>query len=236
MQYFWFHRPEDGFPPEPVQTPIEPPGPDRLCVACTQTSLTPSAQRRLAAHWCALFPTLTNVRFLWLSSRATQELFDAVCSMPQLEGLWIKWSGIRTIDRLPALSNLHYFHLGSSTSVTSLDALRQMKGLRWLGLENVKRVREFDVLSHLTQLEGLVLQGSMWSTQRVTTLAPLGTLTSLRYLDISNLRADDKTLQPLYALRNLETFNTAMWWDDGERAEVVRRNPRLVDNTRLSSS
>src|SRR5687768_2234042 len=81
---YWYHRPADDFPPAPVQTPVDPPGPERLNVACTQTALAPSAARRLVADWCARLPLLRNVRTLWFSSRVSQQLFDAACSMSEL--------------------------------------------------------------------------------------------------------------------------------------------------------
>jgi hypothetical protein len=233
---YWYHRPADDFPPAPVQTPVDPPGPERLNVACTQTALAPSAARRLVADWCARLPLLRNVRTLWFSSRVSQQLFDAACSMSELEGLYIKWSGIKQVDHLADLRRLAYFHLGSSTGVTSIEPLREMTRLRWLGLENLQRVRDFGVLGNLTQLEGLTLEGDMETTQHVATLAPLGALVNLRYLDLANLRADDRTLAPLFALEKLETLNLAAWWDDTEVAELRRRNPNLQASSAASGA
>jgi hypothetical protein len=85
----------------------------------------------------------------------------------------------------------------------------------------------------LTELEGLTLEGSMWVTQHVRALAPIGKLTNLRYLSITNLRSDDKTLAPLCSLHNLENFDSALWWDKGELLELRRQNPRLVSISAL---
>ncbi len=95
-------------------------------------------------------------------------------------------------------------------------------------MENLKRIRDFGPLSELTELEGLTLEGSMWSTQRVTSLAPIGRLHKLKFLSIANLRADDGTLAPLFSLRSLETFNAAKWWNKMELDEIRRRNPMLI--------
>ena len=100
--------------------------------------------------------------------------------------------------------------------------------MRWLGLENINRVRDLGPVGSLRQLEGLSLEGSMWSTWRVSTLQPLGSLTGLRYLSLVNLRSDDATLEPLFALRHLEAFHAALWWADREREELRRRNPKLA--------
>ncbi len=105
--------------------------------------------------------------------------------------------------------------------------LAELTQLRWLGLENLRRIRTIEPVGALTQLEGLTLQGSMWSNWKVRTLMSLSSLTGLRYLALAGLRAEDRTLAPLFALRDLETLILATWWDRGEVQEVRRRNPRL---------
>jgi hypothetical protein len=228
MEYFWYYRPEANFPPPATTRPDELIGKaDRLSVWCTQTGLPPADQRKLVKHWCDTLPSLVDVRFLWLSGRVPQDLFDAACRMISLDGLWIKWSGVRSIDALREIRALRYFHLGSSTGLRSIDCLAQLHHLRWLDLENLKGIRDFEPVGGLMNLEGLCLTGSMWTTQRVRTLAPIGKLTNLRYLSLANLRSDDKTLAPLFSLQNLEAFIAAEWWDRREFAEIRRRNPRL---------
>jgi len=227
VRYFWYYRRHEDFPPDAHRQPLDPPGAERLCVHCTQTNLPASAQRRLIAAWCDRLPAL-DVRYLWFVSKVPQVLFEAVCRMPRLEALWIKWSSITSLANLPRLNALRYFHLGSSPRVTSIEPLQQMTGLRWLGRENLGRIRDLAALAGLTQLEGLSLEGSMWTTRRVRDLRPIGFLTELRYLNLANLRADDLTLAPLFSLRQLEFLAVADWWDASERAEIRRRNPRLA--------
>jgi hypothetical protein len=105
-----------------------------------------------------------------------------------------------------------------------------MSRLRWLGLANIKRISRLDPIAKLHGLEGLGVDGSVWTTQRVETLAPIGQLSGLRFLSITNLRAADKTLRPLFALRKLETFWSATWWDPEEVAQLHARNPMLPSN------
>ena len=228
LKYFWYHRPEDEFPPPSILRPEQLGASDRLRVACTQTTLSSARQRGLVQEWCRLLPSLHHVRFLWLNSKVPQMLFDAACELPSLEGLWIKWSGVRNIDALQGLKTLRYFHLGSSSALTAINALSQQRQLRWLGLENLKQITDVGPLAALTELEGLTLEGSIWSTQRILSLAPIGKLRSLRYLALANLRADDSTLAPLFTLKKLETFIVAKWWDEHEVAEIRKRNPGLV--------
>ena len=228
MRHFWYYRPEANVPPPVVVRPEELSGLDRLCVACTQTDLSRADQRRLLGEWCELLPTLSHVRFLWLSSRVPQELFDAACRVPHLLGLWVKWSAVANLEALPGAKALRYFHLGSSAKLQSIAPLSGLTDLKWLDLENIKRVQDVSPLSVLTRLEGLSLEGSIWSTQKVLTLSPIGALTGLRFLSLANLRADDRTLRPLFPLTNLEVVRLARWWDPAEVEELRRRNPNLA--------
>jgi len=197
-------------------------------VACTQTGLPTRQQTALVRQWCQLLPTLSQVRTLWLTTRVPQALFDAACRMPNLQDFWIKWSAVTNITGIQGLTNLRYFHLGSSTALRSIHPLAELTQLKWLGLENLKLVSTIDPIGSLTQLEGLTLQGSMWNNWKIRTLAPLSSLHNLRYLALAGLRSHDRTLAPLFALRNLETFIVAKWWDNEEVEEIRRRNPQLA--------
>lgn len=201
---------------------------ERLCLSCTQTDLPAAEQRRVVRAWCGLLPALEGLRFLWLNSRAPQALFDAACAVPGLEGLWVKWSGVTSVEAVEGATDLRCFHLGSSARLASIGPLAAMHGLRWLGLENVSKIDDLDPIGGLVALEGLSVEGSLWTTQRVRTLEPIGRLAGLRYLSIVNLRSEDATLEPLYALSRLETFHAAQWWPDEQVREIERRNPGLA--------
>ena len=226
MEYHWYYRPETA---PPVWTYLdELTDSERICVACTQTGLPASKQASLVREWCNVLPTLHHVRTLWLTTRVPQVLFDAACRMPNLEGLWIKWSGLTNINAIQGLPKLRYFHLGSSTGLRSIQPVAELPQLKWLGLENLRRSRTIEPVGALAQLAGLTLQGSMWSNWKVRTLMPLSSLIVLKYLALAGLRADDRTLAPLFHLRSLETLILAKWWDQEEVQEVRRRNPRLA--------
>ena len=228
MEYHWYHRAESAPPVLVHPEELSVAETQRICVACTQTSLSAAKQKSLVNSWCQLLPTLSHVKTLWLSSKVPQALFDAACQMTQLEDLWVKWSGITSLAAIQSLTNLQYFHLGSSTGLESIEPLAQMVRLKWLGLENLKRIRTIEPIGALTQLEGLTLEGSMWNVWKVHTLIPLRSLTNLRYLSLAALRSDDRTLAPLFGLGALETFNVPKWWDHEEVQEIRRRNPRLA--------
>lgn len=175
-----------------------------------------------------LLPRLSGVRYLWVESKVTQEFFDTVCSMRELEGLSLHWNQASDLGRLVQMEGLRHLHLGNSSTAESIEPLHRMTGLKTLSVSNLRRVRDLTPLAHLKQLEELQVDGGMWQTQRVASLGPLGGLTNLRRLSLTNLRSDDRTLAPLFALSRLEYFASAQWWDPAELAEIRRRNPDLA--------
>lgn len=220
---FWRYRPDDGFPPGPIRYVQSYDGSTRLNVSCTQTELSFYEQNKLVGEWCQFLPTLTEVRFLWFSSRVSQPLFDAACSIPNLTGLYVKWSGIKSLEALQQLSGLRYLHLGSSSQVESIERLSSLGTLKVLELENLKRIQQLDPLAGLSGLEGLALWGAdkPW---KVDTLTPLGSLNGLRYLFLNGLRPADTSLEPLRQLKNLENLKLGRWWPEEEVIELQTTN------------
>ena len=224
---FWCYRPDDGFPPGYIQNPEEYDGLPALNVACTQTGLPSHKQANLVKQWCEVLPTLVGLEFLWFNSKVPQNLFDAACMVPGLKGLYIKWSGIKSIVNIVNSRNLKFLHIGSSTQLVSIEPLRELDGLIWLELENIKRVSDLTVIGELRRLQGLQISGSMWTTQIVDSLAPLARLQRLRHLSIPNLKAKDKTLSPLFSLSSLEKLHSALWWSEEEMRLLRKANPKL---------
>lgn len=224
---FWYWRPDEDCPPSSIQDPEEYDGRPMANVCCTQTGLPARQQAKLVARWCEVLPSLQGLRFLWFCSRVPQALFDAACSIPNLEGLYVKWSSIKKIDRIVEPLHLRFLHIGSSSQLTSIEPLREARNLIWLELENIKRISDLTPIGEMRQLQGLAISGSVWTTQVVDTLEPIGLLQGLRYLSITNLRAKDKTLRPLFSLSSLEHFRAALWWSESELRHLYEANPKL---------
>ena len=224
---FWHHRPKENFPPASLRGPEEYAGTPLANVVCTQTNLPRGDQARLVRRWCEFLPTLAELEFLWFNSRVPQDLFDAACRVPRLQGLSIKCSSIKSLEHIANATRLRFLHLGSSPQLTSIESLTQLGNLSWLELENIKSLRNLTLVGELRQLEGLSIAGSMWGTQMVDSLAPLARLTNLRHLSLPNLKSRDKTLTPLCALSSLEHLHVAGWWSEAELTQVRRANPKL---------
>ncbi len=110
---FWYFDRAHQFPPECITYLDEYKGGDTLNIACTQLPVPAAEQRSIVKQWCKSLSSLSNVKFLWFSSRVSQEMFEAASGMSSLEGLYIKWSGIKSIASISAIPNLQFFHLGT---------------------------------------------------------------------------------------------------------------------------
>lgn len=161
-------------------------------------------------EWCETLPELTEVKYIWFTSKVNQKTFDAVCEMPNLEGIWIKWSGIKNIDKIVKLKSLRHFHLGSSSQIESIACLADIDSLITLELEHVKKINEFKPISKCLKLEGLAIEGSMWSTQEIKNLKPIENLKNLKYLSLMNTKVLDASLKPLLKLKQLKRFDASL--------------------------
>jgi hypothetical protein len=224
---FWYYRPEEGSPPPVIRHPEQYENSASANISCTQTNLPRAQQANLVRNWCETLPRLAALELVWFSSKVPQELFDAACRIPNLRGLYVKWSSIKRLDALSHCRHLRFLRLGSSPQIESIEPLSKLATFDWLELEDFKRIRDLAPLAELHELIGLTVEGSMWSTQIVDSLAPIGRLARLRYLCLANLKSKDKTLAPLYSLEKLELFHSASWWDENEIRELRARNPKL---------
>ncbi len=211
--------------PRDVRAPDEYTGGADLAIACTQLEMPASQQRRLVAQWVEVLPTLHGVQRLWFSSRVPQELFDAACRMPGLTDLWIKWSGITTLDAVAGLRGLLRFHLGESARLASLQPLVALPQLQWLWLDGMAKIPGLDPLAMLRGLEGLFVAGSGSKALVVPTLKPLAQLQGLSWLQLGALRTAADGLQPLAALRQLQYLGLPNWFEVEEFASLAAQLP-----------
>ena len=208
---FWFFKPEKNWPPKSITNLEQYVGQYILNLDITQkTDLSTYEQTKLVKSWCNTLPQLSKVKYIWFTSKVSQKTFDAVCEMPNIEGIWIKWSGIKNIDKITKLKSLKHFHLGSSSQVQSISSLGEMDSLITLELENIKNVSEFTTISKCSKLEGLAIEGSMWTTQVIKDLKPIEKLKKLKYLSLMNTKIMDTSLKPLLKLKKLKRFDSSL--------------------------
>lgn len=160
-----YFRDIGGFPDLPVITTVsEYDGSGRACIACTQLAgrFTDREARRILREWIT-FLTGHPVEFnaLHFNTRVPQSLFDAACAQRNLSELRCKWGSYADLSGLRNLSRLEYLYLGSGASVQSLFPIPELEGLRVLYLENFRKVSDYSPLAQLSNLEQLVISGSV---------------------------------------------------------------------------
>ncbi|QNR25168.1 leucine-rich repeat domain-containing protein [Croceimicrobium hydrocarbonivorans] len=189
---------------------------ERLRLLITQTHLSPYQQKKNYEHWCEILPSLSEVKTLYLPSKVNQKIFDAVCQMPNLEGLHIKWSGIKKLDSLVNLKKLKHFYLGSSSQVQSIEVFTELSNLESLETENLKLISDFSAIAKLQQLQGLGINGSMWTAQKIDSLEPIRNLKELKYLSLRNSQIKDKSFDPILGLQQLVRFDSSWNYPESE--------------------
>lgn len=194
--------PEDYRPGEKLKLLIT-----QLTYAITKRDFNAGDQKKLVESWCKKLKTLPEVKYLWLPSRVSQEIFDSICEMENLEGLWIKWSAIKSVSNIRKLKKLAHLYLGASAQVVDIGAIGEMKNLVTLEIEQLSKISNFACLGNLDQLRGLGIEGSMWKTQTIDDLKFLASLGKLKYLSLINTQLKDSSFDPIIKLKELERFD-----------------------------
>lgn len=227
IKYGPWHIKKGFVPPKNAITLYEDYLPSKkLSLALTQTGLSPYQQNKNIEVWCNKFSELSEIKLLWLPSRVSQKIFDAVCELPSLEGIWIKWSGIKNLNNIVKLKKLKHFKLGSSSQVESIEVLGELKQLESLELEQLNKISDFGVISKLRDLQGLGMDGSMWTAQKIDSLDPLRSLKNLKYLTMTNSSVKGKSFDPLLDLKELRRFNCSWNYPETE-FEKLKALPKL---------
>lgn len=189
---------------------------EKLRLLITQLERYKATQlNKIVESWCTKLPELKEVKILWLPSKVSQKIFDSICKMENLEGLWIKWSSIKSIDNVNKLKNLKHLHLGSSSQLENINVLGEMKSLITLEIQQLNNITDFSVIGKLTQLEGLGINGGNWTAQKVDNIEFISSLQKLKYLTLLNTQMKQKSFTPLLKLENLVRFNCS--WNYPEK-------------------
>ena len=171
------------------------------------------AKQRL--YWIKQLPKLEKLRFLEIKSKPNQELFEAICAVPNLERLNIFWSNIIDLTPIKHLKNLTHFSLGSSPKLDTFDPLAKLESLISLGIDgNHRAICDLSPLSDLQGLRGLMLCGADYTTQYYETLRPLASLQEMVFFSLVKIKTGDRGLHFLSSfqkLKYLALLNLSNW-------------------------
>ena len=225
---FWHWDIDNNFPPKAILSPSDFDGSSKLNIACTQIiEITPSEQKKLIKAWVDFLPNLNYIEMLWFSSHTPQELFDSACELDNLIGLNIKWSNIKSLDKIIKLKKLKYLRIGSSSKIESIEPLCNLTNLEVLSIENFKKISDFSNLSKLTNLRFLTIEGGFYTKQKIDSFEPIGKLENLNYLSTAMISCPNKSIEPIYNLKNLVTLNWAFDLSNKEMDRLKTELPKL---------
>jgi len=182
---------------------------------------------KILKQWIKILPELSQIENLWTYHKLNQDMFETICGLPNIKGLNIKWSGLKSVDSIVGLDKLEHLNIGSSSSIENITVLPKLLNISTLSIENFKSVTDFRPLSDMPNLIGLGLNGGMYSTLKIDSLDPVGHLTKLKYLQLISTRVKDNSIKPLLNLKELECLRLTNSWNEND-LELLRTNlPKL---------
>lgn len=139
-----------------------------------------------------------------------QAYLDEICQLDALEYLWLGWPvTARDLSGLTRLPRLRFLKLDSPRNVTDFTPLAAMPAIERLFVENAKHMAALDWLAPLrVRLTALGIEGSMWTMQKIPSLAPLAGF-RFEALCLTSVQLADKDLTPLADCPNLAFLSCA---------------------------
>lgn len=139
-----------------------------------------------------------------------QDFLDEICQLTRLKVAFLGYPFTATdISGLSALQNLHTIKIDSPRNITDFSVLMELPRLHTLFIENAKHLKDIEFLRGAHHLKVIGIEGSMWTHQKVESLAPLAGLEKLEALFLTTARLKDKDLTPLAACPNLRVVQCA---------------------------
>ena len=162
-------------------------------------------RKELENKWLQLLPKLDKVKSLSIRLKVSQEFFNAVCKMKNLERLHFWTSTVEDISEISKLTNLTRLDIESFNRLTDISPLLKLQKLRLLYIENSYKIENYDIIGKMTQLVGLKLNGSITAPKklRLSSLKPFLNLKKLEHLDLLACAVIDNSYDTILKLENL---------------------------------
>ncbi|HOZ69992.1 MAG TPA: leucine-rich repeat domain-containing protein [Chitinophagaceae bacterium] len=178
-----------------------------LC--CTQLdNTTAKEQAKIVDEWCDHLSNNTlPLKSIWMETRISQKIFDAICKQTSLTSLWIKWGVYPDLSAISQLTNLEHLHLGNGTSITDLSPVGRLPQLKTLESDGLVNVHDYRFLSSLTALQDLDIEGDGFSSMKPVLLSDLKFLESIPWLQrlcLKMVRVKDKDYSPILKIKDLK--------------------------------
>jgi len=146
-----------------------------------------------------------------VAGAADQAFLDEIGGLTDLEYLDLEWPmTAQDLSPLQALARLRTLRIDSPRAVTDFTPLLDLPALDRLFIENARHLHTLDWMWPMKDgLVALGIEGSIWTTQRIASLAPL-TGFALEAMFLTSTRLDDQDLGPLATMPHLALLETAL--------------------------
>jgi len=172
-------------------------------IACTQLLESDERKkRRILNEWVEVLPSLP-IHFLRFSCHVPEKLLNAACKNVRLKGLYIKWTGAKSIASIRELNNLQQLYLGSAAGVRDPTPISSLDRLTILVLENLKGVTNYSFLKYLNKLKSLSIEGGMYSRPVIEDLNFVTELKQLQSFSLIAMKCLKPSLRPFESLKTL---------------------------------
>lgn len=140
-----------------------------------------------------------------------QDFLDRISRLKGLEYLALEYPVTATdLAPLSELVELKILKIDSPRNITDFTPILALPNLERLFIENAKHLSNLDWLRPLaSQLKVLGFEGSMWTAQKISSLAPLEGF-ALEALFLTNTKLEDQSLAPLRTMASLRYLGTAL--------------------------
>ena len=209
-----------------VVHPDEYEGERFLELSCTQTGLKPHQQKKLVAEWCSILPTL-DLSHLWFRSRVNQDLLEAAASNPSLQGLFVKWGKITSLESLANHENLKSIYLGSYPGFEEVERLQSIEGLEYLFLREAKGEFDLKPFSEISSLQELGVS-SIGKKLEILNFESLVSLEKLRLLWTVRWKLKPKDFIMIKDMKSLVSLRTEWAEDSDSIGEIKGILPALI--------
>ncbi len=169
----------------------------------------------------------TSLTTLFAAS-VDQAYLEEIGELEALEYLWLGWpTTAKDLAPLTRLKRLRFLKLDSPRHVTDFAPLAELPALTHLFVENAKHMSNLEWLAPLKgQLTSLGIEGSLWTLQKLPSLAPLAGFT-VEALCLTSTQLADKDLTPLASCPNLRYLSCARFAPKARFEELKALRPDL---------
>lgn len=129
-----------------------------VTLAMDFTGATKKFRKQLEADWIEIMPKLDNVSALSVRHRVTQDYFEAICKMRNLENLHFWTTNIESLESIVKLKKLSSLRISSFSRLADISPVLDLKKLTHLSIDNSFKIENYEIIGGLKHLIGLPYQ------------------------------------------------------------------------------